>query len=215
MKSAYKLIFNRKFENAGADQPSTSGDALWKRLWKLQVPPKVEVFWWGVFHEFLSARHILWRRHIEPVVFCETCGASEETISHVLLDCTVAKDFWRHTRMATGVKIPSLHSVSWASDLLMDICSDRARSVILCGMWALWMMRNNRRHGEQGMTVQQAVMWARDTAFDLWQLSQKADDKVPTRSTLRWAPPEIGWVKINTDAAFSMEAKNRCYCLCA
>jgi len=46
---------------------------------------------------------------------------------------------------------------------------------ILCGMWALWMMRNKRRHGEQSMTIQQAALWARDTAFDLWQLVHKPE----------------------------------------
>jgi hypothetical protein len=37
-------------------------------------------------------------------------------------------------------------------------------------MWALWMLRNKRRHGELSMTAQQVVYWAKDTAFDLWQL---------------------------------------------
>lgn len=39
---------------------------------------------------FLPASHVLHRRHIEPIANCELCGSGEETIGHVLIDCTVA-----------------------------------------------------------------------------------------------------------------------------
>ena len=35
-------------------------------------------------------------------------------------------------------------------------------------MWAMWMQQNKSRHGELTMTIQQAVVWASDTAHDLW-----------------------------------------------
>jgi len=125
----------------------------------------------------------------------------QESIRHVLLDCIVAKDFWSQTRLAAGVKIPSLQTTTWASDLMSDICTKREQAVILCGMWALWMMRNKRRHGEQSMTLQQAALWARDTAFDLWQLVHKPEPREPVSVAPGWKPPESGWVKVNTDAA--------------
>jgi hypothetical protein len=112
VKSAYKLLFNRKFEAVTVGQPSSSSDAMWKGVWKLNVPPKVRVFWWRAFHEFLPSRYNLWRRHIEPVAFCETCGDLEETIRYVLLDYTVAKEFWCQARMAAGIKLPRLNSAS-------------------------------------------------------------------------------------------------------
>jgi ribonuclease HI len=74
-------------------------------------------------------------------------------------------------------------------------------------MWALWMMRNKCRHGEQGMTIHQAAVWARDTAFDLWQLAQKNEERKDDQLLLRWKLPDIGWSKVNTDAAFSLENK--------
>jgi hypothetical protein len=80
VKSAYKLLFNGKSEGVHNQQPSSSSD----RLWKLEIPPKVRVFWWRVLHEFLPAKQILWRRHIEPVAFCEVCGDPGESIRHVL-----------------------------------------------------------------------------------------------------------------------------------
>ena len=70
-------------------------------------------------HEFLPAKQILHRRHIERIAACEVCGAERETIRHVLLECTVAKVFWEHTKKLAGVKLPHLHQDTWARDLLL------------------------------------------------------------------------------------------------
>lgn len=77
-------------------------------------------------------------------------------------------------------------------------------AVILCGMWALWMRRNNRRHGEALLSVQQSMCWVRDTAFDLWKLSNPVVPKEKATEKQRWKKPVQGWLKINTDAAFSV-----------
>ena len=134
------------------------------------------------------------------------CGAQEESIRHVLIECTVAKEVWRQVKAATGVKLP-LHPLTWAADLLNGLCSEKV-TTILCAMWALWTMRNKRRHGELTMTVYQAAIWAKDTAFDLWQLSHPPNQVPPEVSPPKWQTPTPGWVKVNTDAAFYDSANN-------
>ncbi|OEL23148.1 hypothetical protein BAE44_0015833, partial [Dichanthelium oligosanthes] len=125
-----------------------------------------------------------------------------------LLECTVARELWAQMKVTTGVKIPSLHPVTWARDLLTELCSSRDRAMIICGMWALWMMRNNRRHGEQSMTTWQATTWARDTAFDLWQIMHPVKTAGGARDELKWQPPAPGWVKCNSDAAYYAESSS-------
>ncbi|OEL18065.1 hypothetical protein BAE44_0020917, partial [Dichanthelium oligosanthes] len=117
---------------------------------------------------------ILHRRHIEKFANCEVCGAEEESIKHVLVDCTVAKQFWDSTKLLTRVKMPRLHEVTCARDLVQpDICPRKDAAIILCGMWTLWMRRNKVRHGEVLVPIRQAVEWVRDTAFDPWHLSHQ------------------------------------------
>jgi hypothetical protein len=106
-----------------ATLPSISSDDVWRKIWKREVPPKVQVFWWRVVHGFLPARSVLHRRHVERIAYCETCGADEESIRHVLIECTVAKSFWEQARVLIGIKLPNLHPQSWVADLLSDICS--------------------------------------------------------------------------------------------
>ena len=83
------------------------------------------------------------------MAFCELCGADRESSKHILTECTAAKMFWREVKIITGVKLPSLHPVSWASDLLMDeLCNDKERAIFIIGMYSLWMQRNQRRQGD-------------------------------------------------------------------
>jgi len=72
VRSAYKLLYGKKVDRNQDQVPGSSSDGLWKKLWKIKVPPKVRVFWWRVSNDFLAARQVLFKRHIEPVPFCET-----------------------------------------------------------------------------------------------------------------------------------------------
>jgi hypothetical protein len=51
----------------------------WRLLWKVEVPPKIRVFWWRILHGFLPTKHTLHTRHKERVPICDTCGASRLT----------------------------------------------------------------------------------------------------------------------------------------
>jgi hypothetical protein len=97
---------HRKLTAPQPFQASASGDESWKRIWKLQVPPKVKVFCWRVLHEFIPTKDVLQRRHIEPTSFCEICGADRESIKHTLTECTVARIFWQEMRSLYGAKLP-------------------------------------------------------------------------------------------------------------
>lgn len=63
VKSAYKLLDIARQQLQDEAPVGTSGDDTWRRIWKLDVPPKVKVFWWRVIHEFLPAKQVLHRRH--------------------------------------------------------------------------------------------------------------------------------------------------------
>ena len=133
------LLEGDRRQTEGAAEPSSDHD--WKAVWKLEVPPKIRVLWWRVLHEFLPTKYTLHRRHIERTAHCEVCGADEESIKHVLMDCTIARLFWDSTKHITGVKLPRLHEMTWARDLLQpDICPRKHAAIIICGTWSLWAL---------------------------------------------------------------------------
>jgi len=168
VRSAYRLIDKGRTNGGHQGAVGGSGNSCWSEIWNLKVPPKVKVFWWRVLHEFLPTRLVLHRKYIEPIANCEACGADSESIRHVLVECLVAKSFWEQTKRMTGVKLPPLHPASWAYDLIIGkVISEQAQTIILIGMYALWMQRNRNRHGEQIWPMKVAVQWAIDLAFDL------------------------------------------------
>jgi hypothetical protein len=117
VRSAYRLLDTARIRETNIQYASTSGSNVWRMVWKLKVPPKIKVFWWRVLHEFIPSRQILHRRHIEPIAHCEVCGSDSESMRHVLVDCSIAKTFWFHISADTGIKLPALHSETWAHDL--------------------------------------------------------------------------------------------------
>lgn len=99
--------------------------------------------------------------------------------------------------------MPVLHPHTWAHDLLdSHFVPERNATIILCGMWALWMARNNRRHGQAGVSVRQAVQWSIDTAFDLWNIMHPQGEGKAPKQRKHWMLPEQGWIKCNADAAY-------------
>jgi hypothetical protein len=161
VRSTYKMLVAEQFDN---DSPSSSGSSsslCWKKVWKLQVPPKVRAFWWRVIKGFVPCRQTLKLRHMEQIGFCKTCGADEETTFHALFECTWARRFWEGLHKAIGVKLPVLHRTSWATDLIDGkFLTEEQACYILCGAWAVWSERNAIWHGEGGRSVQQSVRWA-------------------------------------------------------
>ncbi|OQU81930.1 hypothetical protein SORBI_3006G142299 [Sorghum bicolor] len=69
-------------------------------------------------------------------------------------------------------------------------------------MWALWMRRNKKRHDEHLISLQHAVEWVKDIAFDPWNLTHQLRSKEPTQELQKWRNLAPGWHKVNTDAAF-------------
>lgn len=109
VRSAYCKLFEVQEQQRPDGRATSSDDRTWKRIWGLSVPPKVRVFWWRVVNGFLSTKGELHQRHIERVPNCEVCEADEESIRHVMMECTIVKCFWAEVRKFSVVKLPTLH----------------------------------------------------------------------------------------------------------
>jgi hypothetical protein len=96
VRSAYRFL--KEVQMAGAMSSATEAgvsgdDQAWRLLWKLNVPPKVRVFWWRVLHDALPSKEKLKKRHVAKESFCEVCRDPDESVYHVIWKCPVAKRF--------------------------------------------------------------------------------------------------------------------------
>lgn len=105
--------------------------------------------------------------------------------------------------------MPNLHPITWARDIMAhhEMRSDEA-SVLVCGAWSLWSVRNARHHGSRNWEPDAA---ARHVSKMLEEMLSLEIDRRPATSKPRerWNPSERGWVKVNTDGAFYSEPGNR------
>jgi ribonuclease HI len=210
VRSAYRAIVDKnRGEEAlrHGDSPSSSDNDtdVWKRLWKLQVVPKVRVFWWRVLRGILPDYGTLSRRHIRENSTCGICKAESETLMHALIECNHAKLFWDMAKDLLLVKLPRLHPATWSRDILCDpLINTKARAVIITVMYSIWSSRNNLTHGEAGYNPGKTMEVVRET---LQALELPVDNDLPksARPSCKWQKPPTDSVKINSDGAIRGE----------
>jgi hypothetical protein len=128
---------------------SRIGDFPWKIIWKSKVPPRVAFFSWiAALGKILTVDNLR-KRHIALVSWCCMCKAGGESVDHLLLHCSYAKELWDLVFAMFGV-----HWVMLCRVIDLFVCWQRRlgsqqRSVIWravphCLMWCIWKERNAR-----------------------------------------------------------------------
>ncbi|GLU14963.1 hypothetical protein SLE2022_314970 [Rubroshorea leprosula] len=195
-----------------ATQPSASRpSAFWKSIWKLRVPPKVQLFIWRTCHNALSSQVNLYRRGVVESPLCSSCQAKDENIPHLLFSCPHAKASWFISNLGF---IPDESSLSDFGDWWALLCSNfknderliLERVATLC--WQIWCARNKRIFEQSQESPTQTVYKASVLLQEF--LSAKEHDRlqIPSLAGLRlssdikWQKPSVGWYKFNCDTAF-------------
>lgn len=56
---------------------------FWKKLWKLDYPPKVKYFLWRMSHNTLSVKKVLQRRAVKIETVCSICNRLDDDGGHL------------------------------------------------------------------------------------------------------------------------------------
>lgn len=89
VSSAYQI------QHLELDQAMDLG--IFKQLWKVIVPSKVQALLWKVFLNRVQTRENLKKRRVIPTGLecrCVFCGLSEETTTHVFFSCAFSWRVW-------------------------------------------------------------------------------------------------------------------------
>jgi hypothetical protein len=207
VKTAYRSLVTRNELSSLAEvtitETSQTEERLWDSLWKLNVMPKVRVFWWLVLRGILPVEGTLHHRHIASLARCRVCLSANEDMMHALIRCTHAQKFWTEARSWLDLKLPELHPASWSRDILCDpIFREEERPKIITVMWAIWTSRNNIVHDKGSLDPVQSMKMTRE-ALAVLEIPKMHAKVLPGHG---WRPPDDGWIKINTDAGISFDA---------
>nr|POF09672.1 putative ribonuclease h protein [Quercus suber] len=95
VKSAYYVAKDLvESEAKGASSSSHLASPFWRKIWQVNVPPKVKIFAWRVCLDGLPTMLNLRRRGLNTAGFCQICDKELESISHALFHCNHAKQTW-------------------------------------------------------------------------------------------------------------------------
>ena len=65
-----------------------------KWIWKVDMLPRIQTFFWQCFHNSIGVKDCLVRRGMLEDGTCPLCGRTSETIIHASRDCRNIKPVW-------------------------------------------------------------------------------------------------------------------------
>ncbi|KAL8459116.1 hypothetical protein ACS0TY_036548 [Phlomoides rotata] len=173
VRSAYFLATNR-FSACGRGLPSTSSAATpWKVIWAMGVSPRVRHFLWRACNDALPSLQALRRRGIQLDPTCPACGEEVESLSHILLRCSVAVHSWGRSPIhldINGTDPLEFKPVLWS---IMKTLPAYGVSLFAMLAWNLWKARNRRYFDHVVQIPDQIVSWATDAAAEIQPTRRK------------------------------------------
>ena len=89
MKQGYRVLNNFLHPS-----PHKKNFPSWKKIWGLNVPPKVRNFIWRCMCHYLPSLSSMQSRNVEVVNVCYFCQSHHEDNFHVLIQCPFIKQIW-------------------------------------------------------------------------------------------------------------------------
>jgi ribonuclease HI len=198
--------------NKLCDFRDNDSSSLWSKIWKLHVPERVRSFMWLAKHDRLLT-NLLRRKMGHSHEMCNFCGDREEDTLHVLRDCPLALVIWNHV-------VPSNDKGNFFMCDLENWMGFNLNNYVTwsCNIewgdyWAtachlLWSWRNKENHEEGFLRPYNPAQFIMQRATE-YDLATKNDKVVTGRekvvSHIRWRPPKISFVKLNTDGAYKKD----------
>jgi hypothetical protein len=135
---------------------------------------------------------------------CALCKAESESVMHALIDCSHARLFWDAEKHLHLIKLPKLHLLTWAKDILCEsFLNQQEKAIVTSIMYSIWSLRNNLTYGEAGFNSAKTMEMVRETLQTL-ELPRAKGGPKPARPVAKWLRPPDGFVKINLDGAFNV-----------
>jgi hypothetical protein len=146
--------FQRVTSFAKATLNAPPNPALWKEVWKYKSIPKIDMFIWTLAHNAILTGDNLKRKGWEGPTRCPFCVSNEETVAHILLNCSFAREVWNlalapwTTQVTLPDEIPNL-LLNWQALCPFSLTKkDQLKSCwgylpkFIC--WKIWLERNAR-----------------------------------------------------------------------
>ncbi|CAA0842636.1 Unknown protein [Striga hermonthica] len=151
----------------GADTKTT-----WKKIWRPDVPEKINIFCWLIGHWSLPTKELRQRRHLDSTGACTICGDGTETWVHMFFECPWTAQVWAGL-IHYGFPYRLAHTTPLDSQALDFIV--HAPAGLRFALWFMWVERNNKVFGKPSKSPYAVV---RDilSFFQWWRETRRRAD---------------------------------------
>lgn len=139
VKSAYDTIKQADIHYQDS-RPSSSfqlPSIIWKKIWKLQLPPKIRFFLWSISQNALPSKANLFHRHISADPICGVCAnQTPETLEHIFLLCPWTSIVWSHPWVRIHILPTQINRIeAWLADRFADNQNSPGMEVVVVILW--------------------------------------------------------------------------------
>lgn len=178
VKTGYEMLAKAKSLVAGPIPPEEQvRNALKRRIWKIPILPKIQMFLWRAVSGALAVAERLNSRGLGVDTMCKLCQGGSETINHVLYQCSVATRVWSDAR--NRLPVASLQrSLEENLVFVFNLMEDKSRPQTLVRFvpWMLWSVWKNKNSIVYAETQESMERLLRDMVneVDQWFLLNTA-----------------------------------------
>ena len=189
--------------NAASSESLPVGNSgfRWDKIWGMEVPNKVKMFIWRLFHNSLAVRQNLVRRGMKVNTLYPMCQRLDEDLGHLFFKCKEVKDCWRRLNLEEyHIILAACHS---GKDMMRSIwaLSRQIQLQIIVLLWRWWSARNKANAGDKRPTGPEVCSLVTFYVCE-FEKGRKSDNIFQQVKQQRWEPPPEDVYKINTDGAF-------------
>lgn len=126
----------------------TVDNLQWRKLWKLNIPPKIRVFGWKLMHQCLPIGETLLKRHIHTQGNCPLGCPETETYDHLFLKCPFSCAVWFGLNITIRTSFILEGIIQWLKTLINN-CHNQDHNlennkIAAEVLWTCWTIYNQR-----------------------------------------------------------------------
>ncbi|CAA7017512.1 unnamed protein product [Microthlaspi erraticum] len=211
VKSGY-WVATHVVEDGERIEPPPGPIEVKKKIWKLQIPPKIQHFLWKTIAGAIPTAERLCSRILNIDPMCQRCCLYEETINHVLFNCQHANSIWRcagftqfdRSDISLEDNIRMLFQI-----LEMQSLTEEKRFLPMWMSWMIWKSRNDFLFAHRNVHPQNDVEKGVQAVAE-WFIANPSttiqERRICVTPTSCWEPPSSGWLKCNFDSTYRSSA---------
>lgn len=174
----------------------TDGEGPWNWVWHPKLPENIKHFLWIILHDSPPTNLFRLKRHVSLDASCPGCGASEESITYLLRNCSKVRDTWRHQKFDQKLNFFFQDCHDWNYN---NTNGEQGHLFAVC-CWMIWKRRND--------VIFNGKNWSDWFLFNQIRtldelVAQNFDAQKPPRppKEVIWSPPAASCFKLNVDGS--------------